>query len=83
MNSTELAINWFCATQAEEKLRRDEVCGKQKTEQTHFEVLQKVRQTITELAGTVLEGGSCPEIPDDSGAQCGAVIAVNESADLN
>ena len=51
MNSTELAVNWFCTTQAEEKLKRDKVDGKQKTEQTHFEDAQKVRQAIVELGG--------------------------------
>ncbi|WP_242470185.1 DNA damage-inducible protein D [Thiococcus pfennigii] len=42
MGSTELAANLFRATQTEEKLRRDQVRGKQKANQTHFEVGQKV-----------------------------------------
>nr|WP_315485231.1 hypothetical protein [uncultured Undibacterium sp.] len=42
MNSTELAVNWFCTTQSEDKLKRDEVSGKQKTEQTHFKMWQEV-----------------------------------------
>ena len=49
MGSTELAANLFRATQTEEKLRRDKVRGKQKANQTHFEVGKKVRQTIDEL----------------------------------
>ena len=36
MGSTELAANLFRATQAEEKLKRDRVRGKQKANQTHF-----------------------------------------------
>jgi DNA-damage-inducible protein D len=55
MGSTELAANLFRATQAEEKLRRGNVRGKQDANQTHFEVGRKVRQTITELDGTMPE----------------------------
>jgi len=55
MGSTELAANLFRATQTEEKLRREEVKGKKKANQTHFEVGQKVRQTIKELGGTMPE----------------------------
>jgi DNA-damage-inducible protein D len=55
MGSTELAANLFRATQAEEKLRRDNVQGKTKANQTHFEVGEKVRQTIKELGGTMPE----------------------------
>lgn len=61
MGSTELAANLFRATQTEEKLRRDQVRGKQKANQTHFEVGQKVRQTIVELGGTMPEALPTPE----------------------
>lgn len=61
MGSTELAANLFRATQAEEKLRRDEVKGKDKANQTHFEVGAKVRQTIKELGGTMPEELPVPE----------------------
>jgi DNA-damage-inducible protein D len=70
MNSTELAVNWFCTTQVEEKLKRDEVSGKQTTEQTHFEVTQKVRQAIVELGGRMPESGNYPENPDNSHIRC-------------
>lgn len=56
MGSTELAANLFRATQAEEKLRRDEVRGKDVANRTHREVGAKVRQTIRELGGTMPEG---------------------------
>ena len=55
MGSTELAANLFRATQAEEKLRRDQVKGKTRANQTHYEVGKKVRQTIQELGGTMPE----------------------------
>jgi DNA-damage-inducible protein D len=55
MGSTELAANLFRATQAEEKLRRDKVKGKEAANRTHHEVGAKVRQTIKELGGTMPE----------------------------
>lgn len=55
MGSTELAANLFRATQAEEKLRRDKVKGKDAANLTHREVGAKVRQTIKELGGTMPE----------------------------
>lgn len=61
MGSTELAANLFRATQTEEKLRRDKVRGKQKANQTHYEVGKKVRQTIDELGGTMPESLPTPE----------------------
>jgi DNA-damage-inducible protein D len=55
MGSTELAANLFRATQAEEKLRREKITGKDKANQAHREVGAKVRQTIKELGGTMPE----------------------------
>jgi DNA-damage-inducible protein D len=55
MGSTELAANLFRATQTEEKLQRENIKGKQKANQTHFEVGKKVRKTIAELGGTMPE----------------------------
>lgn len=55
MGSTELAANLFRATQAEEKLRREQIKGKEKANKTHFEVGVKVRQTIRELGGKMPE----------------------------
>lgn len=55
MGSTELAANLFRATQTEEKLRRENVKGKPKANQTHYEVGKKVRQTIKDLGGTMPE----------------------------
>ena len=61
MGSTELAANLFRATQTEEKLRRDAVRGKTQANRTHFEVGNKVRQTIQELGGTMPENLPKPE----------------------
>lgn len=55
MGSTELAANLFRATQTEEKLRRENIKGKPKANQIHFEVGKKVRQTIQELGGDMPE----------------------------
>lgn len=61
MGSTELAANLFRATQTEDKLRRDEVRGKHNANQTHFEVGQKVRQTIADLGGVMPEALPTPQ----------------------
>ena len=55
MGSTELAANLFRATQTDEKLRKENIIGKEAANQTHYEVGKKVRQTIKELGGTMPE----------------------------
>ena len=55
MGSTELAANLFRATQTEEKLKRENIKGKQNANKTHFEVGKKVRKTIKELGGEMPE----------------------------
>ena len=61
MGSTELAANLFRATQTDEKLRRENIQGKEKANQTHYEVGRKVRQTIKELGGTMPEDLPTPD----------------------
>jgi DNA-damage-inducible protein D len=61
MGSTELAANLFRATQTEEKLRRENVQGKNHANSIHFEVGKKVRQTIKELGGTMPEELPTPD----------------------
>lgn len=61
MGSTELAANLFRATQTDEKLRRENVQGKQAAYDTHYQVGKKVRQTIQELGGTMPEDLPTPE----------------------
>lgn len=55
MGSTELAANLFRATQTEEKLKKENIKGREKANQTHFEIGKKVRQTIKEIGGTMPE----------------------------
>jgi len=55
MGSAELAANLFQATQTEEKLKREQIKGKQKANQTHYEVGKKVRKTIQEIGGEMPE----------------------------
>jgi len=55
MGSTELAENLFRATQTEEKLKRDNIKGKDKANKTHFEVGKKVRKTIDDSVDLLLK----------------------------
>ena len=61
MGSTELAANLFRATQTDEKLRRENIQGKQAADDTHYQVGKKVRQTIKELGGTMPEDLPTPQ----------------------
>ena len=61
MGSTELAANLFRATQTDEKIRRENIHGKHAANEAHFEVGQKVRQTIAELGGTMPENLPTPK----------------------
>lgn len=45
----------FSERPSEDKLRRDKIKGKTNANRAHFEVGQKVRQTIKELGGTMPE----------------------------
>jgi len=55
MGSTELAANLFRETQAEEKIRREKIVGKDKANNAHKIVGEKVRQTIKDIGGTMPE----------------------------
>ncbi len=61
MGSTELAANLFRATQTDEKLRKENIAGKEAANQTHYEVGRKVRQTIADLGGTMPEDLPTPD----------------------
>jgi len=55
MWSEELAANLFRATQAEAKLKRENIKWKDKANKAHFEVGKEVRDTIEKLWGTMPE----------------------------
>ena len=62
MGSEELAANAFRATQAESKIRREGITGKDKANRAHKDVGAKVRQTIKEIGGTMPENLPTPDI---------------------
>jgi len=55
MGGEELGANIFRATQAEAKLRRENIIGETQANKTHYDVGKKVRKTIKELGGTMPE----------------------------
>lgn len=61
MGSAELAANLFRATQTEQKLKREQITGKEQANQTHYEVGRVVRATIEQLGGTMPEDLPTPE----------------------
>jgi DNA-damage-inducible protein D len=56
MGSTELAANWFRATQADDKIKREGIQGRDAANQTHYAVGKAVRRFIVEDLG-----GDAPE----------------------
>lgn len=61
MSSDELAANWFRATQADAKLRRESIQGKENANRTHYVVGRIVRRAIGEMGGTMPEHLPTPE----------------------
>src|SRR6266487_5391731 len=61
MGSDELATNIFRASQTKQKLEREQIQGKEKANQTHFDVGKEVRDTIRRLGGTMPEDLPTPE----------------------
>jgi DNA-damage-inducible protein D len=61
MNSEELAANLFRATQTDAKIKRDGIKGQSSANLAHFEVGQKVRNTINSLGGTMPEELPTPD----------------------
>ena len=61
MGYEELAANLFRATQAEAKLRRENIQGKANANQAHYDVGKEVRNTIERLGGTMPEDLPTPE----------------------
>jgi DNA-damage-inducible protein D len=61
MGSEELAANLFRDTQADAKLRRENIQGKENANQLHYDVGKVVRNTIKDLGGTMPEDLPTPE----------------------
>ena len=61
MGSTELAANLFRATQTDDKLRRENIRGKENANAVHYKVGAKVRKTIEELGGVMPENLPTPQ----------------------
>ncbi len=61
MGSTELAANLFRATQAEDKLKRDDARTRAQANDIHHAVGRKVRSTIADLGGVMPEHLPTPE----------------------
>ncbi len=61
MGSDELAANLFRISQAEQKLKRDEVHTEKLANEAHYEVGSKIRNTIKELGGVMPEELPKPE----------------------
>lgn len=55
MNSEELAANLFRATQTDAKIRRENIKSEGNANLAHYEVGQKVRNTIANIGGTMPE----------------------------
>ena len=58
---TDKTTAMFTLIQTEEKLKRDNIQGKTKANQTHYEVGKEVRETIKELGGTMPENLPTPK----------------------
>ena len=61
MGHEELAANLFRATQAEAKLRREDIKGKDNANKAHYDVGSEVRDTIKRLGGTMPEELPTPD----------------------
>lgn len=55
MGSDELIANLFRISQTEQKLKRDNTKTESEANKSHYEVGAKIRKTIKELGGTMLE----------------------------
>ena len=61
MGSEELAANLFRITQTESKMKRDNIKGEEKANETHYEVGKRVRKAIADIGGTMPEDLPTPE----------------------
>ncbi len=61
MGSVELATNLFRITQTESKLKKDNIHGEKKANETHYEVGKKIRNAIKEIGGIMPEDLPTPK----------------------
>lgn len=61
MGSEELADNLFRIVETDAKLKKNNINNENKANITHFEVGNKIRQTIKELGGTLPENLPTPK----------------------
>lgn len=61
MGSDELIANLFRISQTEQKLRKDSIKLEKEANKVHYEVGKKIRDTISELGGTMPEDLPTPE----------------------
>lgn len=61
MGSEELATNLFRISQTEQKLKRENISTESEANKTHYEVGNKIRNTIKELGGTMPEDLRAPD----------------------
>jgi len=61
MNSSELIANLFRISQAEEKIKRENIKGINPAADAHFEVGKRVREAIEDIGGTLPEEQPTPE----------------------
>jgi len=61
MGSDELIINLFRISQTEQKLKKDKINSETDANNIHYEVGNKIRNTIRELGGTMPEDFQTPE----------------------
>ena len=55
MGSDELIANLFRISQTEQKIKKDNITGENKVNNTHYEVGKKVRKAIVDIGGTMPE----------------------------
>ena len=61
MGSDELITNLFRISQTEQKLRKDNIKGEQKANQTHYNIGKNIREVIAKNGGTMPEDFPTPE----------------------
>ena len=61
MNSSELIANLFRITQAEERIRNENIQGRENANDAHFEVGKIVRDAIRQTKGTMPEDQPTPK----------------------